>query len=421
MATLSKGKTFTSGETVVPSKLHELVDNATVTYTSSGDTDNASLEVSGNKFQVKDAGITTAKINDAAVTTAKINDAAVTFAKQQSPQYTGFRNAIINGNFDIWQRGTSFTSAEYGADRWFHSRIGSTHTVSRESFTLGQTDVPNQPAYFCRTVVTSSAGAANLAYIAQGIESVRTFSGQSVTVSFYAKADAARPIAVELGQFFGAGGSASSSVNALGVTKTTLSTSWQKITVTTAIPSISGKTLGTDNRDHLFLNIWFDAGSNFNSRTDTLGQQSGTFDIAQVQVEAGSVATPLEVRPIGTELALCQRYFQKTYDLNTVAGTDLTSNPRGFVQGPINTSGSQAYAPLVYNLPVRMRAAPTLSYWDYAGNSQRFSTFPTTSISRTDNVNILNSSLQSETVVTLIPLLNANTYAAAALTMSAEF
>ena len=57
--------------------------------------------------------------------------------------------------------------------------------------------------------------------------------------------------------------------------------------------------------------MFFDAGSNYNSRTDSLGQQSGTFDIAQVQLEEGSVATPFEVRPIGTELALCQRYYYR--------------------------------------------------------------------------------------------------------------
>ena len=68
--------------------------------------------------------------------------------------------------------------------------------------------------------------------------------------------------------------------------------------------------MGT-NGDHLLqLIFWFDAGSSFNSRTNSLGQQSGTFDIAQVQLEQGSLATPFEHRPIGMELALCQRYYQ---------------------------------------------------------------------------------------------------------------
>jgi hypothetical protein len=82
------------------------------------------------------------------------------------------------------------------------------------------------------------------------------------------------------------------------------------------VPSISGKTLGTDNNLSI-CNIWFDAGSDFNARTDSLGQQSGTFEIAQVQLEPGPVATPFEQRPIGTELALCQRYYEKSYEIGT--------------------------------------------------------------------------------------------------------
>ena len=222
----------------------------------------------------------------------------------------GMRNAIINGNFDIWQRGTSFTATEYGADRWRNARGGSTCTMSRQAFTLGQTDVPGEPQYFCRMAVTSVTGAGNFSILQQRIEGTRTFANQQVAISFWAKADASKNIAIEIEQFFGTGGSPSSSVAAIGVAKITLGTSWQKITVTATIPSISGKTLGTDVNDLFALNIWFDAGSTFNARTDTLGQQSGTFDIAQVQVEPGPIATTFERRPIGTELSLCQRYYE---------------------------------------------------------------------------------------------------------------
>ena len=222
----------------------------------------------------------------------------------------GFRNRIINGNFDIWQRGTSFTGSEYSADRWASGRVGSTHTVTRQPFTLGQTDVPNNPFYYVRTVVSSVAGAGNNDYLAQLIEGVRTFAGQQVSISFWAKADATKNISVELTQSFGTGGSPSAAVNAIGVTKVSIGTAWQKVTVTANVPSISGKTLGTDGNDYLGLLIWFDAGSNFDARTNTLGQQSGTFEIAQVQVEPGPVATPFEQRPPAQELSLCQRYYE---------------------------------------------------------------------------------------------------------------
>jgi hypothetical protein len=233
----------------------------------------------------------------------------------------GFRNRIINGNFDFWQRGTSFTANEYGADRWIHNRVGTTHTATRQPFTLGQTDVPGEPTYFCRTVVSSVAGAANFSVLAQYIEDVRTFAGQQVTISFWAKVDSTKNISIALSQNFGTGGSPSATVAAIGTTKISIGTSWQKVTVTATVPSISGKTIGTSNNSFLQLNIFFDAGSDYNARTDSLGQQSGTFEIAQVQLEPGPVATPFEQRPIGTELALCQRYYEKSYEIGTSPGT----------------------------------------------------------------------------------------------------
>jgi len=262
----------------------------------------------------------------------------------------GFRNRIINGNFDIWQRGTSFTGNEYGADRWIHNRVGTTHTASRQPFTLGQTDVPNEPTYYCRTVVSSVAGASNFSALVQFIEDVRTFAGQQVTVSFWAKVDSTKNITIELQQNFGTGGSPSAPVQGIGSTKVSIGTSWQKITVTATVPSISGKTLGTTVNNYLGLAIFFDAGSDFNARTVSLGQQSGTFDIAQVQIEPGSVATPFEQRPIGTELALCQRYFNRTRSIFRT----------------YQDAGEFLYC---YTLPVQMRAQPNTAVLSTAGST----------------------------------------------------
>jgi hypothetical protein len=308
-------------------------------------------------------------------------EAGSSSAKLMTPQRTaqaivangplaGFRNAIINGNFDIWQRGTSFTGSEYGADRWIHTRNGTTHTASRQAFTLGQTDVPSEPIYFCRTVVSSVANAGNFALLQQRIEDVRSFTGQQITVSFWAKADASKSIAVELAQSFGSGGSPSSTVTGIGVSKTMLGTSWQKITLTTAIPSVSGKTLGSYSNSHLQLAIFFDAGSDYNARTDSLGQQSGTFDIAQVQLEPGPVATAFEKRPIGTELALCQRYFNKSYAAETNPGTATTS---GQLAGSFAAAGTGSMHSIV-RYPVVMRSTATVTVYNPvtgASNSAR--------------------------------------------------
>jgi hypothetical protein len=200
----------------------------------------------------------------------------------------------------------------------------------------------------------------------QKLEDVRTFAGQQVTVSFWAKVDATKNISVEFAQSFGTGGSPSANVTGIDVAKVSIGTIWQKVTVTATIPSITAKTLGTDGNSFINLVVWFDAGSTFNSRTDTLGQQSGTFDIAQVQVEPGPIATTFERRPIGTELSLCQRYFCKSYDLETAPGTVTTNGElRLKTFGGGNSSSS---VEIFY--PVTMRGLPTItSYSPDTGTS----------------------------------------------------
>jgi hypothetical protein len=146
----------------------------------------------------------------------------------------GFRNAIINGNFDIWQRGTSFSNpigGAYLADRWLHGfdGTGSTRTISRQSFTLGQTDVPNEPTYFLGYNQSVAGTGATVTNIQQRIEDVRTFAGQQVTLSFYAKAASAITLPeIVIQQGFGTGGSPSSIVNTTVASSVAISTSWTK-------------------------------------------------------------------------------------------------------------------------------------------------------------------------------------------------
>jgi hypothetical protein len=261
------------------------------------------------------------------------------------------RNLIINGDFSIWQRGTSATTFGYKADdRWFTAGNGNTVTFSRQAFTLGQTDVPGNPQYFSRTVITSSAGASNFTSKYQAVESVINTSGKEVTLSFWAKADSAKNIATEFFQSFGTGGSPSAPVLGINAVTHALTTSWQKFTVTAAIPSVSGKTLGTSGSDQLGVDFWFDAGSDFDSRTNSLGQQSGTFDIANVQLEFGDTATEFEYVSPADQLARCQRYYwrvEKTSS-NVALGTTATY-----------TTNVSSYTTLKY--PVTMRAIPSIS------------------------------------------------------------
>lgn len=272
-------------------------------------------------------------------------------------RFITFKNKIINGNFNFWQRGTSLESGTGGrflADRWSVGSAYTTYTASQQPFTLGQTSVPNEPSFFHRTVVSSVADVGNYCILVQSIESIRTLAGKTATLSFWAKADSNKNIAVEFLQSPGTGGSPSGGSNGStnGATRTfALTSSWQKFTATVSIPSISGYVLGTNGDDRLLFYFWFDAGSNYNSRNNFLGQQSGTFDIAQVQLEEGNVATPFEVRPQGLELSLCQRYFFRRTWFFTVTRAN---------------ANTQAY-PLTF--PTVMRTTPSnITYSNFVDN-----------------------------------------------------
>lgn len=281
------------------------------------------------------------------------------------------KNYLINANFDIWQRSLSGSlNNTYYSDRWQQSFSGTGITSSRQAFTLGQTQVPNEPTYFHRSVVATSAGTGNYAFITQKVEGVRSLAGKTCTLSFYAKADAAKNMAIEFTQFFGTGGSPSTAVNSIGVNTVALTTAWQKYSFTVTVPSLTGKTLGTGSNDYLQLIYWFDAGSTLNARTNSLGQQSGTFDISQPQLEEGSVATQFDARPFTTEFILCKRYYEKSYDIDVFPGT---ANVGGYITGVGGGSGTRALGNIMFS--VAKRAPGTLSFWDYAGTSGQFSQY----------------------------------------------
>lgn len=278
------------------------------------------------------------------------------WSSNASPQ----RNLLINGDFDHWQYSTSQTTHGtdgYGSDdRWSNQVSGATRTHSQQAFTVGQTDVPDNPTYFSRTDITvAGTGVADYVLKAHYIESVQTLAGQTATLSFYAKADAARDIAVEFIQDFGSGGSPSSTVTGIGVTTVSLTTSWTKYTITVSLPSISGKTIGTNGDDALIIGFWFDAGSNFDARTNTLGHQTGTFDLSHVKLEPGSVATAFTRAGVSItdELALCKQYHIE----------DMQLGGSGYA-----TAGGQtarALATVAYD----MRGTPSVTYTNLAGSN----------------------------------------------------
>lgn len=255
---------------------------------------------------------------------------AVTSIASLSPNY------IINGAFDIWQRGTSFSATStslYTADRWVMSNNGGTSSVTRQTFTPGTAPVAGyEGRYFLRHAVTTIGTISTLG-TSHRIEDVRTLANQTATVSFWAKADASRVMTVRFDQDFGTGGSPSSYVVGTGQ-NVTLTSSWVRYSLTFNIGSISGKTIGTNDNSKTVL------------VTETAAATGSYVDIWGVQVEAGSVATAFRrnANSIQGELAACQRYYQL---LNPVGGSGRV-HATGWAY---STSGIEMFIPL--GIPLR--------------------------------------------------------------------
>lgn len=225
------------------------------------------------------------------------------------------RNRIINGDFAVNQRGflTTSTTGTFGMDRWLIELADGTVTHTPQSPTLG--DLPESPMRVARVVTTGQTLTTAKAQLSQKIESVRTLSGKTVTVSFWAKSASGTPkVAVEFEQNFGSGAGSSSPVYVYAG-QVTLSTTWTRHSLTVSVPSIASKVIGSmggyADTDYLRLNLWTSAGSSFNSRTGSLGIQSTTIDIWGVQAEEGSLATPFEQESFVANLNKCQRYFYR--------------------------------------------------------------------------------------------------------------
>jgi hypothetical protein len=280
------------------------------------------------------------------------NSAAATGLSYKE-DYAAGKNKIINGDFAINQRGFTSTtqSAVYTFDRYQTFTSGGTGTYSAQTFTPGTAPVAGYEAKnYLRIVTTGQSAASDGTLIDQRIEDVRTFAGQTITVSFWAKAASGTPsIAVEPAQNFGGGGS--TAVNVQGIKKA-ITDSWARYSYTFSIPSISGKTIG-DNTNRLTVRFWVSAGTDFNARLDSLGIQSNTFELWGFQVEAGSVATAFQTAT-GTlqgELAACQRYYYLLGNGNTAANRSICS---AAAYASNDASG-------VVQFPVTMRTTPTLT------------------------------------------------------------
>jgi hypothetical protein len=217
-------------------------------------------------------------------------------------------NAIINGAFEIWQRGASFTSASgtffpFTADRNKSYTDGGAVTVSRVLATLNDIVAIGygEPQYYFRFDKTGSGGTLS-SPIVNYVEDVRTLANQTVTLSFWAKANAATSGVARITQFFGTGGSTAAFVESSSIS---ITTGWARYSVTLTMPSLAGKTLGP--------------GSGLEIQPFRIeGSGTHTIDFWGLQLEAGSTATPFRrnANSLQGELAACQRYYYRIPAVN---------------------------------------------------------------------------------------------------------
>jgi hypothetical protein len=269
----------------------------------------------------------------------------------------GFRNAIINGNFQVAQRATSFVAGAndnntYNLDRWYILSDGN----DAVDITQSTTEIP---ANGSQTSIALDVETTNKKFgIAQIIEqrNCQGLIGNTVTLSFKAKVSSTTKLDNVKAAIVAWSGTAdtvtSNIISAWGsegtnptlIANATYENSPANLNVTTSWATYSiTATVDTASTSNIIVFIWSDV-------TDTT---LGDFlYITDVQLEAGPVATPFERRPIGAELALCQRYFAKS-------GSIFATNQTG---ATVTITGQGSF-------PVTMRATPTLTATDVSGLS----------------------------------------------------
>ena len=301
-----------------------------------------------------------------------VNNSVTDTAGYISTQPT-MRNKIINGDMRIDQRnaGAAVTSDNYTVDRWI--RYFNTGTVSVQRSSIA-------PAGFSNSLgVTITVGgnrnSTSYGILQQAIEgyniadlAMGTSSAKSVTLSFWVRSS--------LTGLFSGSMSASDNLSLYVFTYTiSAANTWQYVTVT--IPGYTSGVWATNNSTGTLIRFDLGSGSDYQvsasgswvvgtnkssiAGTVGLAQTTGaTFYITGVQLEKGSVATPFEYRNFQQELAMCQRYFCKTFELATAPGNNV-STAGAFMLG---NSASNYEPSVTWRFPVEMRTAPSITLYN---------------------------------------------------------
>ena len=258
-----------------------------------------------------------------------------------------YRQAIINGNFDVWQRGTSLamtTADAYAADRWYCE----TATAATDKTVSRQTASNNGSYYSARVAMVQDTD--ELLTFSQALESQDSikFRGQKLTLSFWAKAGAEfvtdnSTLVCKIVTGKGTDQKVlafTTSADAISANKT-LTDTFVKHTITTTAAIASDIT---------------QIGVSFAFTHAGAGVTTNYFEVSQVQLCAGSVALPFQPKSFAVELADCQRYYCKTFLYETAVAQNAG------IQGSLYINSPGTTFRLMWYFPTSMRSSnPTIT------------------------------------------------------------
>lgn len=278
----------------------------------------------------------------------------------------GQYNKLINGNFDVWQRGTNQITTANGA--YFPDRISIASFANNASaikIDRGSASPPIGSKYYLRyRLSTASAALVSVSrffrYKMESID-VHKLVGNQVTVSFKIKSSVARNFLYSINVYGFTG--ADNGVNGTGLisgegdyagnTLALAADTWTTVSKTfTMQDPISGTGLATNG---ISIELW--------GRYTTLGAETDTeYQFSQIQLVVGAIALPYQPRSFPEELALCQRYFEKSGNYTDAVGAGTLVGVAAWQIANNKVSSEMLYR-------VRKRAAPTVTLYDNASVS----------------------------------------------------
>jgi len=297
----------------------------------------------------------------------------------------GFKNRIINGAMVIDQRNAgasvTATTSSFGVDRaLFQSSIASKFSIQQNAGAV------TPPVGFTNyqgvtSLAATALGASDFYMMRQVIEGYNiadlewgTANAKTVTLSFWVRS-------FLTGTFGGAFQNSAQDRSYPYTYTISVANTWEYKSVTVAgdtggtwlttngVGIRVGFSLGTGSTLSGTAGAW--SGSSFFSATgatSVVGTNGATFYITGVQLEVGSTATSFDYRPYGTELALCQRYFEKSYNMSVVPGAASSGNGSMSIVCCGNTN--RAFGNAVFK--TSKRSDPTVTFYSTDGTSGNF-------------------------------------------------